>query len=259
MSLPHTITAVLMLLAATQISAATVNFDRNTEKYPNTANINIMEPIDFYDTRSALNDACGETFPIEDFADSGLIMNSFVTCASPVNSSNANCFPMGVLIPGFSVSEEGGKTNMIFMAAAGVFGLPSDAIGSNSINESTNISFDSPVTSVAFDLYTTSGATSDIQVDLLDAVGGVIGTNTFPGVSTTATFVGFISDNPIRGVKIKSQTFGKHEFINNLSFGTCTNVASDIPTMGQWSIFILGLILTSLALVFIRIQSLSIR
>lgn len=257
MSLPRTITAIVLLLAATQISAAASSTDHTNVSYTHSVDASsmIMPTITFYESRADLDAACGATFPIEDFA--GLADNAFMTCGSPVNSTNSNCLPAGSLNAGFNILGDGdfGHSGDVYLSGTGNFGLPNPAIGGNSGNEPTNITFDSPVTSVGFDAYAVP-VISSIQLDLLDASGVVIETRTISQVPGSGKFVGITSSTPFSAVRLKSQAKGTFEFISNLSFGTCTNVASNIPTMGQWALFILGMILTSLALVYIRVQSL---
>jgi len=214
--------------------------------------------VSYFTSRSDFDASCDVLLATEDFTGSGLAPSRVFGCASPVNSVNANCFPAGVLMPGFNISGDGNfnKTGDVLIATAGFFGLPQDAIGGNEITEPFNIAFDAPVTSVAFNLFSVLGI-SDILLETLDDNGNTIDSKTLMNASLTATFVGLTSSTPIRGIRLKSQD-NKLEFINNLSFGSCGNTtSSDIPTMSQWSMFILGLILTSLAVVRIREYSIS--
>jgi len=176
---------------------------------------------DFFEIFTSQTDfegACGG-LAFEDFA--GSVNGNFEGCASPINSTSGNCYPVGELVGGFSLSGDGefDTTGDIFINKIGAFSISELVIGSNDITEPLNISFDSPVSSVGFKLF--SGLVSaDIVMEVFDSSGAIISIETLPNINSSGSFVGLSSSTGISTISLKSQGLAL-EFINNLYFGNC--------------------------------------
>lgn len=181
--------------------------------------------------------------PLETF-DNGLIAPGSVdTCNDIINSSTTGpCFNAGDLIPGFSMTfvSNGGTGGLValgdqFLGAS----QTTTVVGANSFVDNTEVTFNPPVTAVAFEGY---GVDGDYLVTALDAGGGTIGSITVTGAAVdSGVFAGFTSPVPVSTVVVDG-VGGAGELIDNLQFGNriVLSPATAVPTLGQYGLWLMA-------------------
>lgn len=198
----------------------------------------------------------GGGLPLETF-DNGLTGPAAVnTCNDTINSTTTGpCFNAGDLIPGFSVTfVDNGDSKDARGISGGVVALgdqflgasqTTTVVGANAFLDNTEVTFDPPVTAVAFEAF---GVAGDYLVTARAAGGEAIGSIIVTGAAAdSGVFAGFTSALPVATVVVDGFG-GTGEVIDNLQFGSASapTPAVPVPTFGQYGLlFLAGLMLVA--------------
>lgn len=198
--------------------------------------------LTFYATLNDFNNAAGMTTS-EDFEGGATAPGAVNTCVEPVNSmSNDPCFSPGDLVDGFSITSTGGGG--VVALGDGLVGQPTTVVGANTFTDATVVTFNPPVTAVAFDIIN-GNAAADVDIELFDGTGASLGGNTatVPGIGQPL-FQGFTSTTPIEEVVMTGAT-DSGELFDNLVFGQVGGgTTTSVPTLSSAGIALLIVLLT---------------
>ena len=189
----------------------------------------------------------------EDFEGGFAPANGIRVCFQAVASSSDDpCFGPGQLVAGFGIRSSGGNIwdpntgvdSDLVVLGAGTRGMPSTVVGANVPDPPTNpteITFDTPRTAVAMDVYEGfSGAPVQIEAyDVDDALAGVFMVT--PASSSLPAFAGFTSSVPVKRIAIEALGDGTGELVDNLYFGGGAGpLAIAAPANGDFDAVALG-------------------
>ena len=200
---------------------------------------------DFYTDSGLWSGACTfSTLTEEDMSNALVADFGIETCGTLINNaSNDACFATGGFAAGVDVTTD--VNNVLVVLGTGFFGAPSPALGANSFSENLVLTFTTPVNAVSFEVLDLA-TTNDVEVEAFGASGS-LGTFTVPAPGGTEAFVGIIGSEDITSVVLTSPG---GELITSLSFGSCS--VEIVPTMGEWALISLGLILMIFGVVAVR-------
>lgn len=228
-----------------------------TTPSPEIAEIIPTAGVDFYTDRTMWANGCpvSTALVLEDFSsslvpDDNVCLNMEIPWSTTANS----CFGEGDLSSGYSLTTEDGQ-GLILFTQGGPFSLTSNAVGpSDPEDRDLSINFSTPVNSVSFDLLSPE-EDADFRVEVF----GASGLLDIEGVSVAAgssAFVGAIAAENITRIVIEDiESSGYAQLISNLSFDLCTaapTTAEPIPTIGEWGIICLGLLIITFGLVAVK-------
>jgi hypothetical protein len=207
----------------------------------NSRNINNGRSATYYTDRTAFQ-AANPGLPLEDFESSPVLPGDLEYCDEPINDVSNNCFIAGDLIPGFSLSTFEGiragcsvdECPMVILGAGLIGGNTDIVVGPNYLNDTYLITFDPPVSAAGMDFFST-GETFDIVI----TDGNGMTTMTTAAASLTGTFWGVECPEMVASIQLIS-SIGVSELIDNLEFGVN---APPIPTIGEWGIICLSILL----------------
>ncbi len=177
-----------------------------------------------YTDRASFNAESG-VLTLEDF-DGG--PGGISMCGVIIDSTgDGTCYAPGEIQPGIQITSTNGAGGQTVYAEAGNFGLPNDAVGSNTFTDFTIINFPNmDVNSFGFDLYgLIGGATMDIRIF---GVGGLIDTQTVTALDPAGVFFGYIASETVVGLEIEDLSGGTAELVAQFEFGECTTSAACI-------------------------------
>lgn len=213
---------------------------------------NALAQITTFSDRTAWEAAAGDICATEDlesftedteFRTAPLQLNGFTIAAEGAGVSSATFYNI-VDFPPYNtldlpLSSHDGSSYILGLTDNGLIEL--------------NITFDQPAYGFFAEFYATADTSGEMLGLVYDAGGTMIGSYNFTMSNET---YGINSSVPFTSIKLRSQLnnqLGGEGFgIDNISI-YCEPVP--IPTISQWGLFILGLILSSMAFAFIRIKN----
>ena len=181
-------------------------------------------------TDRASFDAAAGVLPLEDFDDGATAGGAVNTCTEPVSdASNDVCFAPGDLIAGFQITSSGGGG--IVVLGDGFIGQPTAVVGANTFADFTTVSFSAAdVNAVAFDAFSGSGGSLDVEIRVFDSGGTLADSITVnTSAENVSEFFGIVAPGAISRVEIEN-TGGGGELFDNLAFGaTVDELPESLP------------------------------
>jgi hypothetical protein len=169
--------------------------------------------------------------PTETFESANVAAGSFVTFPGPVNSQTSNAaFAAGAVLPGFSIASVGSDLNTSLVATGtGNTTGGSKAVGITSTTNTMEITFGPAISAIGANLILTQGpgaaVSGTVNVQIFGSSGllgnetvSASGVNTFFGISSNA--------GAITKIDITNSGTAADVFVDNLIFGTPTNVVN---------------------------------
>lgn len=177
------------------------------------------EAVAFYYDRPTF-DGDFPGLPVEDYENANVNPTDILGFGMPLDENTDNgIFSPGDILPGisFSASEGDLGSELVILGGASGFGETSKTVLANRFVASYIIEFDPPVEAAGMDLQTLLGSYS-CQVDVFNAAGGLLGTDT-SYCDEPGAFWGVASDgDPIAQIVIYDAAGGA-EGADNIAFG----------------------------------------
>jgi len=163
--------------------------------------------------------ATGATLVQENF-DGSLVAPNNVCANTPALNSTTNdtCFATGGVVAGqeLDVIVDGGGGNYVILTT-GFLGVTADVVGPSSFTDHAVWRFDPPVTAVGFDVVGDLIAAVNVDINIFDVGGNMLGTTTSAGTNP-GTFFGVTSTTPIGRIETVEPA-GGGELFSGLVFG----------------------------------------
>lgn len=183
--------------------------------------------IEFYSTFNEFLIACSNINSVTFEGFEGGPDEDFLRCGTAISSEGDECYPAGEIQEGVVFTNSGADVGatMIFVNSGPFFGIPNPGVSSNNFFSSTHVVFtgETPVTSVAFDLYSPIG--SGIIDVRIYGTAGPIDTVSFDA-SNVAQFVGFNSEERIERIELQNLDNVLIETVAQFYYGSCDMVVS---------------------------------
>ena len=182
-----------------------------------------QQSLVFYSTLDEFQAACTnvDSLTFEDFE--GGPVEDFKKCGTAISSRGGDCYPADEIQEGVVFTNSGADVGatMIFINSGPFFSIPDPGVSSNNFFSSTHVVFkgESPVTSVAFDLYSPIGD-GMINVRIFGETTGLID-SVFFDASEVAQFVGFTSEEEIVRLELQNLENVLIETVAQFYFGSC--------------------------------------
>lgn len=209
----------------------------------------------FYTEAAEFNQEC-PVLAFEDFEDTDVPPNSTVGCPEPMNSqSNDLCYAAGALIPGFSITTRNAVTpgSEIVLATPPFMGLTNVAVGANTVNDDTIITFTDTVNSAGLLLVGALGATT-VEVEVYGINNTFLGSIFVDALDPNGTFIGVqATQGIIERIELIENGASNAELMYDLSFGLCNfSTTRAIPTLSEWGLIAMVGIIGIVGLIAIR-------
>lgn len=213
--------------------------------------------IDFYTDAALWSGACpvSTSLTSESWSNTLLGPNSVLGCDLILNNlTNDGCFAPGGIVAGIELASIDFTGTVI--ATTGFVGVPSNAVGPNNFVDNAVINFTLPANSVAFEFITPLDVPTDFIVEFFGASGS-LGVATVTSNGNTPVFFGAIASENITSIVFDDQGMAAAELFTNISFDLCEEepeevVVAPIPTMGEWGLMVLGIMLLIFGLVAVN-------
>lgn len=199
-----------------------------TESLDQRTTQNVASSVTLFATLAEFQAACSniDALTFEDFE--GGPNEDFEGCGTAISSEGGICFPQGEIQEGVIFTNSGASSgaNMIFINSGDFFGTANPGVSSDNFISSTHVVFteETPVTSIAFDLYSPIGdGAIDMRIFGVDS--GLMDTFTF-NASSNAQFVGFMSDEPLERIELQNLDGVLIETVAQFYFGDCNEALS---------------------------------
>lgn len=159
----------------------------------------------------------------EDFEGASATGGAF--CGDILSSTSSNCFPVGELEDGFTITaSEGGSGNSTFYGPPGQVGANQDVpvVGVGGGQEAfTIVTFTQPVTRVAIDIFGISSSPGDGIIRVFDTNDVLLETFDIDVTIGEFNFFGIHSSDLIGKIELEDPDDGEGLIFGNLRFGQC--------------------------------------
>ncbi len=159
----------------------------------------------------------------EDFEGASTTGGTF--CGDILSSTSSNCFPVGELEDGFTITaSEGGSGNSTFYGPPGQVGANQDVpvvgVGGGQ-GAFTIVTFTQPVTRVAIDIFGVSSSPGDGIIRVFDTNDVLLETFDIDVTIGEFNFFGIHSSDLVGKIELEDPDDGEGLIFGNLRFGTC--------------------------------------
>ena len=256
-----TLTLVLLYFAssaqtnwseAAQMDNLTLN--PGTERAPVTSVIP-EAGVDFFMDAATLSSACpvSTALTTETWSNTLTTPGNLGFCDLILSSqTNDACFAPGGIVEGIELTTN--NFGGFVVLGTGAFGAPSPAVGPLAFADDLVITFTQPVNSASFEFIWPLGPAADFSVEVFGASGS-LGSAVVTSNGATPVFVGALASENITSIVISDMGQVLGELLTSLSFDLCEEAAEDIapiPTMGEWGLMVLGIMLLIFGLVAVN-------
>ena len=238
---------------AAQLDNLTIN--PGTDRAPDL-NVIPAAGTDFFMDASTLSSAC----PVSTALTTETWSNTLVTpgnlgfCDLILSSqTNDACFAPGGIVEGVELTTN--NLGGFVVLGTGAFGVPSPGVGPVAFADDLVITFTQPVNSASFELIWPLGTgVEDFSVEVFGASGS-LGSTIITSNGVIPVFLGTLASENITSIVISDMGGGFGELLTSLSFDLCEEAPEDvapIPTMGEWGLMVLGIMLLIFGLVAVN-------
>jgi len=165
---------------------------------------------------------CDAATPLttEDFE--GASVTGGASCGDILSSESSNCFPVGELEDGFTITASNGEST--FYGPPGQVGSNQDVPVAGVVGGQgafTVLTFTEPVTRVAFDIFGISSSPGDGVIRVFDTSDNLLATFDIDVTILDFKFFGIHSSDLIGRLELEDPDDGEGLIFANLRFGTC--------------------------------------